>query len=252
MKLKMMSLTRSSLMVVGLAAAAIVLASPAHAEDAPKEDSGNSGVLKDFDTLGGNDVLLEKAKALNPEAEIRVVQDRVVRRRNRLEIAPEFLSVLGGDAYNSTTSAGINLHYHFIPQLSVGLKYSYAFNSLRQEGEWLLSDVSVNDKARIPDIDWPKQETMLLVNFYPFYGKINFFELGVSHFDIYATGGVGQLELKSGTTTSYTAGGGIGFWFSQHLSTRLELRWEGYKAKRFNGETDMNTTVGGIQIGYLL
>lgn len=209
-------------------------------------------LMKDFDSLGGNDVLLEKAKALNPEAQIRIVQDRVVVRRNRVELSPEFSSVLGGDAYNKTSNLGLNLHYHITPQWSLGLKYNYSFNQLRPEGENLLSDTSVDGKGRIPDIDHPKQQAMLLVNWYPIYGKMNLYDLGVVHFDIYAVAGAGQIELKSGRTTSYTGGAGLGLWVSQHLSTRFELRYEGYTAKRYNGDANMNTTVAGIQFGYLL
>lgn len=209
-------------------------------------------LMKDFDTLGGNDVLLEKAKALNPEAQIRVVQDRVVTRRNRFEIDPEFLSVLGGDAYNKTTTLGLNVHYHITPQWSLGLKYGYSFNALRPEGENLLNDTSVTGKGMIPDIDYPKQQAMFLVNWYPIYGKMNLYDLGVVHFDIYAVAGGGQVELKSGNTPVYTGGAGIGLWVSQHLSTRFELRYEGYTAKRYTGDIGMNTTVAGIQIGYML
>lgn len=216
------------------------------------ETAMSADLMKDFDTLGGNDVLLEKAKALNPEAQIRIVQDRVVSRRRRVEISPEFSSVLGGDAYNMTSNLGLNAHYHFTPQWSVGLKYSYSFNQLRQEGEYLINDVSVSGKAQIPQIDFPKQQAQLVVNWYPIYGKMNLYDLGVVHFDIYALAGGGQIELKSGMTTSYTAGGGIGLWVSQHLSTRFELRYEGYTAKRYTGDTNMNTTVAGIQIGYML
>lgn len=216
------------------------------------ETAKSADLMKDFDTLGGNDVLLEKAKALNPEAQIRIVQDRVVSRRRRVEISPEFSSVLGGDAYNMTSNLGINAHYHFTPQWSLGLKYSYSFNQLRQEGEYLINDVSVSGKAQIPQIDFPKQQAQLVLNWYPIYGKMNLYDLGVVHFDIYAIAGGGQIELKSGMTTSYTAGGGIGLWVSQHLSTRFELRYEGYTAKRYTGDTNMNTTVAGIQVGYML
>lgn len=236
-----------------LTSTVLVSANPAWAEgseNAPVESS--SGLLKDFDTLGGNDVLLEKAQALNPEAQIRIVQDRVVTRRRRVELAPEFSSVLGGDAYNRTSNLGLNAHYHFTPQWSLGLKYNYSFNTLRPEGEYLLTDVSVDGKARIPDIDFPKQQASLTLNWYPIYGKMNLYELGVVHFDVYALAGAGQVELKSGWTTSYTGGAGIGLWVSQHLSTRFELRYEGYTAKRFTGDTQMNTTIAGIQVGYLL
>jgi outer membrane immunogenic protein len=234
-----------------VATAMLVVVPMAMADDA-ENASSNTGLMKDFDTLGGNDVLLEKARALNPDAQIRVVQDRIVSRRSRVEFAPEFSSVLGGDAYNKTNNAGFNVQYHFTPQWSVGLKYNYSFNQLRPEGENLLTDVSVDGKARIPDIDFPKQEALLLVNWYPIYGKMNLYELGVVHFDIYALAGGGQVELKSGMTTAYTGGAGLGLWVSQHLSTRFELRYEGYTAKRFNGNTNMNTAVAGVQVGYLL
>ena len=220
---------------------AMVLGSAAHAD-----------IMKDFDTLGGNDVLLEKARALNPDAQVRIVQDRGVSRRSRLEVAPEIGFVLGGDSYNRTQNVGANLTWHFVPEWSLGLRYAYSFNSLRPEGEYLLSDTSVEGKAKIPDIDWPKQQALAIINWYPVYGKMNLYDLGVVHFDIYALAGGGTIELKSGQTPTYTAGGGIGMWFSQHLSTRFELRWQGYNAKRFKGEEAMNTTVGSVQIGYML
>lgn len=252
--LKVRSFVTSSLAVVGLTFITMTsLPALAAAAGSDGEEAATSGgLMKDFDSLGGNDVLLEKAKALNPEAQIRIVQDRVVVRRNRAEFAPEFSSVLGGDAYNKTTNLGMNLQYHITPQWSVGLKYNYSFNQLRPEGENLLSDVSIDGKARIPDIDHPKQEALVLVNWYPIYGKMNLYELGVVHFDIYAIAGAGQVELKSGMTPSYTGGAGLGLWVSQHVTTRFELRYEGYTAKRFNGDAMMNTTVAGVQVGYLL
>ena len=55
-------------------------------------------LMKDFDSIGGNDALLDRAKALNPEERVRVVQDRIVTRRNRVEIAPEYSNVVAGDS----------------------------------------------------------------------------------------------------------------------------------------------------------
>lgn len=211
-----------------------------------------SGLLQDFDSLGGNDVLLDKARALNPDANLRIVQDRIVSRRNRVEIAPEYASVLGGDSYNHTQNIGANVHFHITPQWSVGAKYNYALNSLRPEGEYLIRDVSVTGKGMIPEIDYPKSQALLMVNWYPIYGKMNLYDLGVAHFDVYAVGGAGQIVLKSGPTTTYTAGGGVGFWISQHLSTRFELRYQTYTAKRYTGDAKMDTTIAGMQIGYLL
>ena len=81
---------------------------------------------------------------------------------------------------------------------------------------------------------------------------MNLYELGVVHFDIYTVGGVGRIFLNSGATMSYTAGGGIGLWLSQHLTTRFEMRYETYQATEFNGKKQMDTTVAGLQVGYLL
>lgn len=209
-------------------------------------------LLKDFDTLGGNDVLYDKAKALNPDASISVVQKRIVPRKNRFEFSPEFASVIGGDSYNRTQNIGMNVHYHFTPQWSVGLKYNYAFNELRPEGENLINDTATTGKRIVPDIDYPKQQTLAVLNWYPIYGKMNLYDLGITHFDIYALVGGGMIDLRSRNTGTITAGGGIGLWWSQHLTTRAELRYQRYEAIRRDGQVAMNTTVLGVQVGYLL
>lgn len=220
---------------------------------AVQQEKKTDSLLKDFDSLGGNDVLFEKAKALHPETTVRAVQNRVVPRRKRLEIAPEYANVFGGDPYNKTQNVGANLHFHFTPQWSVGVKYNYAFNKLSSEAEAMMSDQLVNEgRAIVADVDYPKSQYMALLNWYPFYGKMNLWDLGISHFDVYTILGYGQMQLRSGSTPTYTAGGGVGFWLSQHLTARAEVRYQSYKAKHYTGETAMNTTVLGLQIGYLL
>ena len=90
------------------------------------------------------------------------------------------------------------------------------------------------------------------MNWYPLYGKINWFERSVVHFDIYALGGYGQVRLNSGPTSTYTAGGGIGLWITQHFTTRLEMRYQTYAAKYYAGTKDLDLTVGSLQMGWLL
>jgi|GEM_PF-407591 len=213
----------------------------------------NSGLMKDFDTLGGNDVLLDKARELNPDQRISIVQDRIVKRRNRLEIAPEVASTLGGDPYNHTTGFALNAYFHINPHWALGAKYEYDTNSVRPEGQALI-DQAINERDRnlVPEIDYPKGQALAMVNWFPLYGKLNMFDLGVAHFDVYAIGGGGQVFLHSGNASTWTAGGGIGFWFSQHLSTRLEARYQTYDAQKFTGSEKMNLTVGSLQVGYLL
>lgn len=207
----------------------------------------HADVLEDFDSLGGNNVLLEKAKVLEPEKDISIVQNRIVNRINRLEFAPQYFSVFGGDSYLSTHATGLDAHFHFNPKLSIGVNYFTAYNELTAEGKKL-----IEDDGLIPDVDFLKSGTIGTLNWYPIYGKFNLANLAIVHFDLYFLGGYGSVELSSGNSSAYTYGGGIGFWFSQHLSSRLEVRQLMYEASRDSGSVDMDLTLGSFSVGYLL
>jgi outer membrane immunogenic protein len=213
--------------------------------------AAQADIMKDFDSLGGNDVLLKKAQALKPETRIEIVQDRIVKRRFRHEFSPEFGAVLGGDAYNKTYNTGLNYNFHFNHRWTAGLKYLYSSNKLTKEAENLIN-YRAEDKQIIPEIDYPKNTYLAVVNYAPVYGKFNFMDRGIVHFDIYGLGGAGQVELRSGTTSTWTAGGGMAFWWSQHLTSRFEVRYQNYTVKRFNGSPEMNLTMASFQIGYML
>lgn len=213
----------------------------------------------DFDSLGGNTILLERAKALEPEKNISVVQTRTVDRRHRVEIAPEFAGTFGGDSYTRTKAIGINVNYHFTPRFSVGLKYNYAFNSLTKEGDQMVNQAyadyladSENPATPYPEIDYMKDEALALLNWYPFYGKLKVTDARVVQFDVYALAGGGQARLLSGNAPTYTAGGGIGFWITQNFSTRLEMRYQNYTARYQTGERDLDLTIGSLQMGWIL
>ena len=101
-----------------------------------------------------------------------------------------------------------------------------------------------------------KNEWLGVLNWYPIYGKVNLFDLTVAHFDVYILGGAGQINLSSGTAPLYSAGGGMGIWWNQHLTTRLEARWQGYRDSIFDGEKnlqrDINQTLLTVNVGLLL
>lgn len=214
----------------------------------------------DFDSLGGNKTLLENAKALEPDVNTSIVQKRFVSRTHRVELAPEFSGTFGGDTYARTKSAGFNLHYHFNPRWSVGLKYNHAYNTLTPEGESLMNE-ALNDYQKNPNnpsvpyptVDFPKSETMALINWYPIYGKMNLLDKGVLHFDWYFLAGAGQVQMNTaGNTSSYTGGTGIGMWFNEHFTTRLEMRYQSHKAKYLNTEKNLDLTIASVQMGWLL
>lgn len=213
----------------------------------------------DFDSLGGNQVILDRARALEPEKTVSIVQNRTVSRRNRVEIAPEFSGTFGGDTYSRTKSLGLNANYHFNPRWSVGVKYNYSFNDLTPEGKAMVDAAEAdyqanpgNPSAKYAVLDYQKSETLALVNWYPFYGKMNLLDMSVAHFDFYFVGGAGQVELLSGATSTYTGGAGFGFWVSNNFSTRLEMRYQNYTAKYFDKQKDLDLAVASVQMGWML
>lgn len=220
---------------------------------------GAENIDAEFDSLGGNKIFLEKAKALEPEKKVSIVQNRTVPLDNRLELATEFSGTFGGDTYSRTKNLGLNAFYHFNPRWAIGAKYSYSFNSLTPEGQSLVDQAYAEFQknpeaptAAFPKMDYPKSEMMALFNYAPIYGKLNLFDQAVAHFDVYMLGGYGQVALLSGATPSYTAGGGLGFWINRSFSTRVEMRYQSYQAKYFETEKKMDLAVASVQMGWLL
>ena len=214
---------------------------------------------KDFDSLGGNKILLDKAKAINPGSELSVVQDRTVSRRNRWELAPEYSGSFGGDAYVKSVNAGLNVHYHLNPHWSFGVKYNHTFNKLTSEGEAVvaraLSDYNANTSnptANVPEINYQKEEKMVFTNWYPIYGKMNLLDRGVAQFDAYALAGLGTVTLRSGDVGSYSLGGGLGIWWNKSFSTRAEMRYQTYRAPFFDGQKNMDLALASVQMGWML
>jgi hypothetical protein len=89
------------------------------------------------------------------------------------------------------------------------------------------------------------------VNFYPIYGKINFFG-GISQFDLYLQGAYGKIELSSGQTDIYGAGVGLGVWWSNYFTTRLEGKWQTYNDHVYTGSRKLDTVVFMGTLGVML
>lgn len=204
-------------------------------------------IMEDFDSLGGNDVLMDRAQKLHPNKSVTVVQDRIVDQRFRHEINFGYNNVIGGDAYLQTQTLNLNYYFHINPRWTVGLNYFQAYNKLSREGEFIIA----NDRL-VPDVDAPKSGYEVVGQFAPIYGKVNMFDMGVLQFDMYALVTYGNINLASGGTDTYSVGAGLGLWISQHLATRLQIRQRFYQAQRFGGAVDIETTVAGISFGYML
>lgn len=214
-------------------------------------------VDKDVDTLGGNDALLQKAKAIDPENRARIVQKRVVDRNDRFEFGLNYGAIANGETYLNTQSVGASIDFHINPRWSVGVRYYDYGNQLSAEGQRvfnLANSSYANGGATYvtPDIDYPQQAGMAVIDWYPIYGKINLLDMGIIQFDTYLLAGGGAIQLSSGWTSIYTGGLGFGIWLNQHFTTRIEAKYQTYEDTVITGPRTINGIVGTIGFGFML
>ena len=157
-----------------------------------------------MNALGANKELMKKAKAIDPHNRIRVVQNREVDRHMRLEIGVNYGMAAGGDPYFATNVMGGQLDFHITPRFSLGARYIINQNSLNSEGKKVFEAAEVeahngNTNFRRPGTDFAKDEWLAIGNWYPIYGKVNWFDAGISQFDVYLLGGAGRISRSSGS-----------------------------------------------------
>lgn len=227
--------------------AAFIMANQALAKDS---------LLDDMNSLGGNKKLIKMARDIDPNNKVRIVQNRLVDRNLRLELGVNYGAFHGGDPYLNTDQLGGSVDFHINPLFSVGVRYFNHSSTLTSEGQRRVTQAASartlgSDTGR-PDSDFPIESYMGVINFYPTYGKMNLLDFSVVHFDFYLLGGAGQMVLESGNSETYTAGAGVGFWFTQHLSSRIEARYQTYEDRAFNQTRSLNMTVISASLGVLL
>lgn len=246
------ALTLIAFLVVSANAFAAPKAKKATAPQAPAK---KIDFAKDVEGLGGNDDLMEMAAKLNPESKSRIVQERIVDRHNRLEVGVTYGGVMGGTTYLQTQNLGGSLDFHFTPRFSVGARYYSYSNSLTPEGERAYADFEkapAGVYTQAPDVDRPQNAKIAVVNWYPIYGKINFFDAAIAQFDIYILAGGGQIELESGSSTLLTAGTGFGLWMTKHMTARAEIRYQNYKDQIYTGARNINAATATVGLGWIL
>lgn len=211
----------------------------------------------DWESLGSSQALLKKAKALDPENKVRVVQKRAVDRDLRLEISGHYGTLNGGDSYVKTQTGGAQVEFHITPRWSLGYRYDNYFNALTAEGDKIYREASnaiaIGNQASLPEIDFPLSSHLATVSWYPIYGKLNLFDMAVTQFDLYVLAGAGTIVLDSGQRAALTSlGGGAGFWFTQHLMSRMEVRYQGYENPIYSSNPKVNNMVLHFSLGFLL
>jgi outer membrane beta-barrel protein len=188
---------------------------------------------KDFDSLGGNEAIVARAKVLDPNNRVQVVQNRVVNRHLRVELGVNYGMVAAGGTYLRTQNLGGNFDFHINPNWSIGFRYYQSLNDLTNEGKEMYDlaqrRAQISGDFVVSEVDPVYQTGLAVVSWYPIYGKMNLFNAGVTHFDVYALAGYGKAELTSGVSDTLTAGAGVGFWISQYVASRFEVRYQTYE-----------------------
>lgn len=221
-------------------------------------------VSSDLEALGTNRQVNERASRLESRTRMAIVQGRAVDRNWRLEFGTSYGAAAFGDAYLNTQNLGANVDLHITPKVSIGVRYAKAFNQLTAEGKNRVDQARVSNANTgdytVPQISYPDEQVMGVLDWYMTYGKINLFDWKTVQFDIYSLAGYGQIKIDtryggqdlSEWTGTWTAGGGIGFWLSQHFTTRFELRYQNYSDRQYAGSRDVNLVVGTLGLGVLL
>lgn len=216
-----------------------------------------ASVSNDLESLGTNAESVRRANKLESRSKIAIVQNRSVDRHWRLEVGTNYGAVAAGDSYLSTQNLSFDADLHISPKFSLGVRYAKAFNELTPEGKSQFETARTMKNNgqldyRIPDIDYPESSVLGVVNWYMLYGKINFFDVSVIQFDIYSLAGAGTMQLSSGSTPTYTAGAGIGFWLTNHITSRIEARYQTYQDQVYTGSRNLNLFVANLGLGVLL
>lgn len=219
-----------------------------------------SSVSQDMDSLGANQELLMKARAMDPGNRVRVVQNRKVDRNWRFELGVNYGLVAGGDSYVNTNNLGGQLELHMNPRWSIGARYYNSANSLTNEGKRQMDRAAAasanGDEWSFSEVSYAKNTYFGTLSFYPIYGKMNLFDWAISQFDLYLIAGVGQVQLanlnNTWTTSTWTAGTGIGAWLTSWFSTRMEIRYQSYQDKITSGPRNLDLMVVTGSIGFLL
>ena len=212
---------------------------------------------EDFDSLAENKEIVERAKSLHTERKVQVVQNRLVDRNWRVELGLSYGPVGGGDSYILTQNFGGHLDLHITPRWSVGFRHYRSYNNLTQEGRMMYDQAQAiynqyGTQYSVPAVDAPLDSSLFVVNWYPFYGKLALFERGVAHFDVYALAGYGKMSLQSGTSDAFAGGGGLGFWWTQHFTSRLEVSYQSYRDLIGSENRQQGAIQGIVAIGILL
>ena len=186
---------------------------------------------------------------LDPDKKIYVLQNRKYRKAGHVQ-----LSVLGGtslgETYRTVYQVQPRLGTWFNEDFGIEGFYSARFNSVNNAYRALAQAIGTNAVTQSPYIREIKSEIGVLLNWAPWYSKINVFNT-ILYFDWYFSLGAGSMQTDIGPKTkddsvagpswktenlvAFYAGTGQMFHVSEHFFGRLDVLGRFYSASVYGG-----------------
>lgn len=144
----------------------------------------------------------------NPLAGQPAVRRRLLLRKLRFEVTPQFVTSINQD-YKHAFGPGINLQFHLTDWLAIGVQGVYTLNSntaLEDKTRAALAGLGDYNSYRGPQPNLLIHDEHVMgiqaifsayAQITPFYGKIAFFSALFVNYDLYVNGGIGFVNYVS-------------------------------------------------------
>ena len=197
--------------IILLIAIGLMLMTLAHASTAQEE-----GLGKQLDRLtlpsnmAGGEMVKEKLYS---------VQSRHNPLAKRFELSLGGTQQVSDTGFISQKELTLGGRYYITSKWSVGMAYSYAFNSLTDSSDHLFKEEGI-----MPKVPFVKQRAELTARYLSFYGKFRLSMDRVLYFDHFISLGPAFIKLDTGDSIGGIADTGLAFWFGRKWNTVLGIK----------------------------
>ena len=163
-----------------------------------------------------------RAERRNPLEGQPAVRRRLLLRKLRFEVTPQFVTSINQD-YKHAFGPGINLQFHLTDWLAIGVQGVYTLNAntgLEDKVRGALQNVGPYNMRPDPQPTLAMHDEHVMgiqaifsayAQVTPFYGKIAFFSALFVNYDLYVNGGIGFVDYTSKCCTTVNTTGKPGY-----------------------------------------
>lgn len=153
-----------------------------------------------------------------------------LKNRNIKDAGTFDIGIFGGlaltEPISNTSKAGLVFNYHLNENHSIGLLFAKNSNGLSVDAQGLKKDFGL-DFSRAPFMEY---SLMADYNFKLYYGKLSLTKEAVMNTSLYLSAALGAVKFVHKTYPALAVGVGERFYFSNHLSLKVDLRFYAHQA----------------------